>query len=286
MFVAGEYIIKINAEIEKNLIGIPCSVVAHVNGDSRVCFGCHQLKDTQLKRCTKCHGATYCSAQCQKLHWNEHKQYCVHNPIKGGMILKGFEGLHYFSREFSHWRPIKRLSSPFTTFFTGEDEKSKSTDDAIDITPYFAHFTKITQSSSKERKQLLIGFVLFETKDAFCVKGQESTMVLWKTGKITDLGIMDEEPTYRKVFEKYFVNAPGVNQDQSWEKNKEQECPVCMEHTPLIAVPCWHIMCCDECAHKMVDVTFNKAGEAIRNYTCVVCRKKVEECHQLFILGK
>jgi hypothetical protein len=40
-----------------------------------VCLFCDMCAG-ELKRCAKCHLATYCSRQCQKQHWQQHKEMC------------------------------------------------------------------------------------------------------------------------------------------------------------------------------------------------------------------
>jgi hypothetical protein len=43
--------------------------------DSSICHSCRQLF-RQLRRCDGCHAVRYCSAECQKAHWKEHKAAC------------------------------------------------------------------------------------------------------------------------------------------------------------------------------------------------------------------
>ena len=41
------------------------------------CGGCNVLKHcTELSKCGNCNCAYYCSAECQKNHWKEHKAQC------------------------------------------------------------------------------------------------------------------------------------------------------------------------------------------------------------------
>ncbi|GAX29228.1 hypothetical protein FisN_28Lh054 [Fistulifera solaris] len=44
------------------------------------CFACQYYDDrsvvSELKRCSRCHAAWYCSAQCQKRHFQEHRSLC------------------------------------------------------------------------------------------------------------------------------------------------------------------------------------------------------------------
>ena len=40
-----------------------------------LCYGCHKFKpQTCLKKCSVCKCATYCSVECQKADWKNHKQ--------------------------------------------------------------------------------------------------------------------------------------------------------------------------------------------------------------------
>ncbi|KAL4452293.1 hypothetical protein ABPG75_007955 [Micractinium tetrahymenae] len=40
-----------------------------------VCSGCKQ-KACGLRKCSRCRHVSYCSRECQKAHWAEHKQDC------------------------------------------------------------------------------------------------------------------------------------------------------------------------------------------------------------------
>mmetsp|Transcript_45903 Transcript_45903/g.92641 ORF Transcript_45903/g.92641 Transcript_45903/m.92641 type:complete len:618 (+) Transcript_45903:1-1854(+) len=53
-----------------------------VFGDVKInkCAYCHQQEqegDAKFKSCARCKKATYCSPQCQKDHWKEHKRECL-----------------------------------------------------------------------------------------------------------------------------------------------------------------------------------------------------------------
>jgi SAM-dependent methyltransferase len=52
---------------------------AHESLDDLQCFNC-QIKqsqtDTKILKCSKCHFATYCSVDCQKKDWPNHKNVC------------------------------------------------------------------------------------------------------------------------------------------------------------------------------------------------------------------
>ncbi|GFH52357.1 hypothetical protein CTEN210_08833 [Chaetoceros tenuissimus] len=50
------------------------------NQSIRVCCNCRKKeKDVKLDSCSACDGAAYCSRECQKAHWPEHKEICKHN---------------------------------------------------------------------------------------------------------------------------------------------------------------------------------------------------------------
>ncbi|KZT67860.1 hypothetical protein DAEQUDRAFT_672474 [Daedalea quercina L-15889] len=44
--------------------------------DGKMCAKCGKT-DVPLKICSKCHAAKYCSAECQRADWREHKQACT-----------------------------------------------------------------------------------------------------------------------------------------------------------------------------------------------------------------
>jgi hypothetical protein len=43
-----------------------------------VCFKCYKMEEFigQLKYCGRCKEARYCSKECQKIHWKQHKLEC------------------------------------------------------------------------------------------------------------------------------------------------------------------------------------------------------------------
>ncbi len=46
----------------------------HVTSSMHVCAYCKQ--SNAKKRCAKCKSVNYCNAECQKAHWQTHKQDC------------------------------------------------------------------------------------------------------------------------------------------------------------------------------------------------------------------
>lgn len=40
------------------------------------CAGCGKKSNIQMKRCSRCKTMTYCTTECQKAHWREHKLVC------------------------------------------------------------------------------------------------------------------------------------------------------------------------------------------------------------------
>lgn len=46
------------------------------------CHKCGRTPDT-LQRCGRCKVVTYCSRECQKIHWKVHKKYCKENQAVG-----------------------------------------------------------------------------------------------------------------------------------------------------------------------------------------------------------
>lgn len=40
-----------------------------------LCAGCNQ-QAVGLRRCARCHSASYCSRECQAAHWQQHKHEC------------------------------------------------------------------------------------------------------------------------------------------------------------------------------------------------------------------
>jgi hypothetical protein len=45
------------------------------------CEYCHKFS-AHLKKCSRCHSVLYCSKECQKKHWKDHKVLCCKQPIE------------------------------------------------------------------------------------------------------------------------------------------------------------------------------------------------------------
>ena len=63
----------------------PCSCLREKNEGIRTqqkkgrCSHCVEWKEyTQLMICGRCRVSQYCSIECQRAHWPEHKEYCAH----------------------------------------------------------------------------------------------------------------------------------------------------------------------------------------------------------------
>ncbi len=56
------------------------------------CFHCHEIS-TDLKLCSKCSIARYCSKQCQREDWSQHKNYCGKSMLHEDVVhLVDIEG--------------------------------------------------------------------------------------------------------------------------------------------------------------------------------------------------
>ena len=54
---------------------------AHPSSPLQTCGYCHK-SSTHLKKCLRCLSVLYCSKECQKQHWREHKVLCCKQPIE------------------------------------------------------------------------------------------------------------------------------------------------------------------------------------------------------------
>lgn len=55
----------------------------------------------QLLNCAGCKKARYCSKDCQKQHWTDHKLYCKH-VASGGTSSASFDVLKYYEKIAVH----------------------------------------------------------------------------------------------------------------------------------------------------------------------------------------
>lgn len=55
-----------------------------------LCANCHvSCWNADLKRCSRCRTAYYCSRECQKENWSFHKGLCAHEQAMAGILAKG-----------------------------------------------------------------------------------------------------------------------------------------------------------------------------------------------------
>lgn len=58
-----------------------------------VAVGCQvKLRDVASKRCSRCNFAQYCSVDCQKKHWKEHKKFCIDLDARKQMLIDQVNG--------------------------------------------------------------------------------------------------------------------------------------------------------------------------------------------------
>ena len=61
------------------------------------CFGCGRQVKQQLKRCSSCKLACYCSRDCQLLHWKtSHKKLCPHYQMLSNLVKMDFSKFEGF----------------------------------------------------------------------------------------------------------------------------------------------------------------------------------------------
>jgi hypothetical protein len=60
----------------QQLMNIPIPVWTESVLAKHVCGCCIKVSKSKLKKCSGCENEYYCSAECQKNHWNKHKKVC------------------------------------------------------------------------------------------------------------------------------------------------------------------------------------------------------------------
>ncbi|KAJ7431936.1 hypothetical protein B0H11DRAFT_2128180 [Mycena galericulata] len=91
------------------------------------CYTCKRAKDrNELKHCGKCLLVRYCSTECQKKDWPDHKKFCGVTRFDPALLMPTPERLVEFIgcpapingyiRTPSLWRQIKSLSKPDSQF--------------------------------------------------------------------------------------------------------------------------------------------------------------------------
>lgn len=69
-----------------------CSIMTDADPTTPKCAKCSALKSSSgvnLKRCAKCQTTWYCSRECQKAKWKEHKRVCASNAASAASGSNG-----------------------------------------------------------------------------------------------------------------------------------------------------------------------------------------------------
>ena len=80
----GRVVIMPAKPIEKKL-------AEELNSAWPTCASCGKHSQ-DLKRCARCKAVAYCSKECQKKHWKQHKSVC---PLLAGMVMPSTSSLHF-----------------------------------------------------------------------------------------------------------------------------------------------------------------------------------------------
>ena len=60
----------------QQLMNIPIPVWTQSVLEKHVCACCEKISQSKMKKCSGCENEYYCSAECQKIHWKQHKKVC------------------------------------------------------------------------------------------------------------------------------------------------------------------------------------------------------------------
>ena len=63
------------AQIQRNITRIAAEPLKRP-GPTTECDGCHRVPDSDLRRCSRCKNAFYCTIVCQRRAWHRHKEEC------------------------------------------------------------------------------------------------------------------------------------------------------------------------------------------------------------------
>ena len=96
-----------------------------VNASERKCSYCKEVKPQDLKECTGCKSVFYCSKQCQRNHWSEHKLQCK-SKEKGDKSPGSIEGSSSPNSEPPVVVAGQQEQPPLSTGIIEEDSRSKS----------------------------------------------------------------------------------------------------------------------------------------------------------------
>ncbi|KAJ6572580.1 hypothetical protein B0H10DRAFT_2237490 [Mycena sp. CBHHK59/15] len=73
-------------------------------GSNDLCYRCNDPGDPKLRRCARCHVARYCSPECQKADWSNHKPICVDHKAVLQNDAETEENLKLFMKWLDYWR--------------------------------------------------------------------------------------------------------------------------------------------------------------------------------------
>lgn len=82
--------------------------IPYVAGRSDLCYWCLKLTQPKLRRCSACHIAYYCSPECQRAHWKEHRHECRDLAQETGLIPRSIAPPAV--RQFVKWLEVWRRS--------------------------------------------------------------------------------------------------------------------------------------------------------------------------------
>eukprot|EP00823_Brevimastigomonas_motovehiculus_P008204 TRINITY_DN7487_c0_g1_i1.p2 TRINITY_DN7487_c0_g1~~TRINITY_DN7487_c0_g1_i1.p2 ORF type:complete len:181 (+),score=35.24 TRINITY_DN7487_c0_g1_i1:88-630(+) len=78
----------------------------------KICANCKKgpPTGTKLKVCSGCSEVAYCSRECQRAHWSEHKLVCKRKEKKGEGITVEWDDqkrINKFGRLHNHWQELE-----------------------------------------------------------------------------------------------------------------------------------------------------------------------------------
>ena len=88
-------------------------IMASANTSTAQCANCLKTKSDlgiNLKNCAKCQTTNYCSRECQKADWKQHKKVCASNAASASSTSAGSRANHSSSTSTRAEQPPKGLS--------------------------------------------------------------------------------------------------------------------------------------------------------------------------------